>query len=417
MLKIYFKQAIEMLKQNKLFSIISVLGTALAIMMIMSMIVAEEIKNVSISPEIHRDRTYYIKYQTLKDTTAGNHISNAGSIEYQIFKDYLLEMQTPEYISMVGSGFSLVGKESSKETESFQVCVTDADYWKILNFSFIEGTPFGAEEVQSGIAEAVISETVARKVFRGEKALGQTIMIDFKPYRVRGIVRDVSRIFDIACADVWKPINSGGRGGYGQVFFTVKKQSDIAEAEREIRAAEKRHDANNPNKALTFRGPESHRLYSMSLSGFNNEEITKNAKAQQRKSVVIFLILLLIPAVNLSGLSLSRIKKRMAEIGVRKAFGAKRHVILIQVLSENLITSLLGGVIGLGLSFFAVYRLRTWLLKIPEDSFIPMDAFVSFPVFIAVFLVCILINLLSAGIPAYRAAKMQIVSSLNENDR
>ena len=37
----------------------------------------------------------------------------------------------------------------------------------------------------------------------------------------------------------------------------------------------------------------------------------------------------------------------MAEIGIRKAFGAKRHVILIQVLYENLITTLIGGVIGL----------------------------------------------------------------------
>lgn len=78
--------------------------------------------------------------------------------------------------------------------------------------------------------------------------------------------------------------------------------------------------------------------------------------------------MLLIPALNLSGFSLSRIRKRMAEIGIRKAFGAKRHVILIQVLYENLITTLIGGVIGLGLSYGIVFGMRKWLLGIPPTA-------------------------------------------------
>lgn len=57
------------------------------------------------------------------------------------------------------------------------------------------------------------------------------------------------------------------------------------------------------------------------------------------------------PAVNLTGFSLSRMRKRMSEIGIRKAFGAKRHVILFQVLYENMLTSLIGGLLGLILSY------------------------------------------------------------------
>lgn len=60
MWKLYFKQAIQMLRQNSFISIISILGTAVAIMMIMAIIVSDEIKNIDLAPEMNRSRTLYI---------------------------------------------------------------------------------------------------------------------------------------------------------------------------------------------------------------------------------------------------------------------------------------------------------------------------------------------------------------------
>ena len=57
MYKVYFKQALLMLKQNKFISMIAIMGTALAIMMIMTIIVTDEIKEISTTPEINRNRT------------------------------------------------------------------------------------------------------------------------------------------------------------------------------------------------------------------------------------------------------------------------------------------------------------------------------------------------------------------------
>ena len=56
MYRIYFKQSLLMLKQNKFISAIAIIGTALAIMMIMTIIVADEIKGISSTPEINRER-------------------------------------------------------------------------------------------------------------------------------------------------------------------------------------------------------------------------------------------------------------------------------------------------------------------------------------------------------------------------
>ena len=76
--------------------------------------------------------------------------------------------------------------------------------------------------------------------------------------------------------------------------------------------------------------------------------------------IVVMLILLIVPAINLSSMTLSRMRRRMAEIGVRKAFGATANELMRQVFLENL-----------------------------------------------------LMNLLSAGIPAWRASRMNIVEAIN----
>ena len=80
------------------------------------------------------------------------------------------------------------------------------------------------------------------------------------------------------------------------------------------------------------------------------------------------------------------------------------------------LVSLIGGVIGLILSYVVVFRMRDWLLDIPSGSTIPVNTLISIPVLLAVFAVCLVINLLSAGIPAYRASRMKIINSLNQND-
>lgn len=144
MYKIYFKQALLMLKQNKFISMIAIMGTALAIMMIMTIIVADEIKGISAPPEINRERTLHTNYQVKKDTTKNSWQS--GTLSYDIVKDYLYPLKTPLYISAFTSLASrpstLTGREGSSEIINAHQRLTDATYWKIFSFSFIEGRPF-----------------------------------------------------------------------------------------------------------------------------------------------------------------------------------------------------------------------------------------------------------------------------------
>ncbi len=418
MYKIYFKQAVEMLKQNRFMSIISIGGTALAIMMIMVIVVVREVKVINAAPEINRSRTMYVKWQTEEQKDKKN--TNSGPVKYDVIKNYLYEMKTPEVVSAqisIFPGFinNIASSDYSKEKEFAGVRFVDANFWKIMSFSFVGGNSFTQTDFDAGLKKAVISESFAKKLFTGENPVGKTVEIDFEPYTVAGVVKDVSSVFNYSYGDLWVPYTTRegyDKGWFFKVVILAKDKKDFDVINNEIREIEKKYSAANDRDNLILRGPYSPQVEQIE-GGSNGEPDVKAAKFQL---IFILSILVLIPSVNLLSFSMSRIKKRTGEIGIRKAFGAQKHVILIQVLYENMITSLIGGIIGLLISYIVVVQMKEWLLGITASSTVPLSTLVSPWIFLSVFLVCFLFNILSAGIPAYRASRMSIVDSLNKND-
>ena len=135
---------------------------------------------------------------------------------------------------------------------------------------------------------------------------------------------------------------------------------------------------------------------------------------------IALFIILLVPSLNLCGLSNSRMQQRVSELGVRKAFGATGSTLIRQILNENLVLTLIGGAVGLVFSYLAVYVMRTWLFTNSQnigtagDFSLSMDALFSPMVFVLAFVFCLVINLLSAGLPAWLATRRTIVDSLND---
>ena len=422
MYKTYFRQAVGMLKQNPFISVISILGTALAIMMIMTMIVTDGIQNASVAPENKRDRTLYLVSFAERDTSNGKSSMYAsGGLPYEIMKNYVVPALKPPELTVATSDMNAVVKREGTNDASYQMIqTTDADYWKLYTHTFTEGKPYGQEDFESGLRVAVISETTSKTLFKGEDPIGKNIEINFIPYRVGGIVQDVSPLFQMAAGRIWIPYTS--KPGYEQAYYNVMllaaNVSDFPKIRQEVNEAKRKLDFEKSPKFVDFSGARTHRvLVTVRDRGTTSEAVNDRIQKTRRRTVFLFAVMLLVPALNLSGFSLSRIRKRMAEIGIRKAFGANRHVILIQVLYENLITTLIGGVIGLGLSYGIVFGMRKWLLGIPADGSLPLNALVSGTTFLAIFVVCLVLNLISAGAPAYRASRMNIVDSLHQNNK
>lgn len=126
----------------------------------------------------------------------------------------------------------------------------------------------------------------------------------------------------------------------------------------------------------------------------------------------IYAVLLLLPAMNISSMTRSRLRRRVSEIGVRRALGATRRDIIAQFLTENLVMTVAGTLIGVVLSlifckfyitaFFPMENAGTWELIEGGPSFSLIFNWGT--VGIAV-LFCLILNILSTIVPAWKASR------------
>ena len=120
----------------------------------------------------------------------------------------------------------------------------------------------------------------------------------------------------------------------------------------------------------------------------------------------------------------ARMERRLPEMGVRKAFGANRSLLLKQIVWENLLLSGLGALLGLVIAWIALVisgqntfsLFETFPRDVPgnADVWLGVDMLFAPLVFVIAVAFCLLLNMLSALIPAWYSLRRPIVSSLNE---
>ena len=408
-----------MLKENKLLALISILGTALAICLIMVMVITYQVRVENYSPEDNRDRTMYVRWggRTYKGEQYGN-----GYLSLRTVKACFLPLKTPEAVSFISPCRSLLASlPGGKEKKDCLMMFTDDVFWKVFNFEFISGSPYTKEEVSSGIKKVVISESTARRLYGTADAAGKTIMIAYKPYTVGGVVKDISTIAKAAYAEAWIPYTASAADlsddswaenitGWFQVIILARSASDFESIRTEIKQAVSRYNAAGREFVLGMNFVFS-RLDLALGSNDMNGGIRKGWKEYLTKTAPLLLFLLLVPTLNLTGVVQSSVQKRRSEMGLRKAFGATKGRLLVQVLCENLIITLIGGLIGIVLSVVMLQLGKSFLLT--KETAVTFEMLFKPVLFAAALFFTLLLNLLSAGLPAIRIAREQIVDALN----
>ncbi len=415
----YIKQSWRLLRQNRLAALLSILGTALAICMIMVFVILFIANTAAFKPESHRADTYYVTYVKVEGKTDGRRIAMTG-LGLPFIKECFYPLQSTEAVTAVvrdrWQKQTLLSMDG-RNTVTASILETDTAFWHVYNFDFVVGSPFSKATFESGLHEAVISEKVARSVFGTEQAVGKELKINFLVYRVCGVVKDVSRFADKAWADVWIPYTAGthlfsnleGIGGSFECYMLLKKGHNREDLQQELL---KRIDNFNAGlsdvQANILHQPFSHLEKWM---GGENSEVSVG-KVFLRFGVIAFIILL-VPALNISGIILAWTRKRIPEFALRQAYGATRQRIMSQVLLENLLVTLIGGLLGFILSYMALACMGDWLMITSLGQEQLSLQMVNGWVFIAVFILCLLLNLLSAVFPAWKATRQQISEALN----
>ena len=407
MLKNYFKIAIAVLRRRKFFTFISLFGISftLTILLVLTAFIDKVINDNY--PDKKRDRSLYISRVELK----GKESMNAGGLTYHYINQYVAKMKTPVKVA-ISSGFGSTNTYVNNRKIVINYKYTNADFWDVLDFAFVEGKPIGRQQTENAERVAVISEDMEKEYFGDDDspAVGKYIEADNVKYRVCGVVKSLPITSYLLYADLYLPITTSKTkldadkdyiSNYGAIIL-AKNTGDVPKMKKEY--------ADIVAK-IPIPGKEWDHLYSHAdsyLEGYVRTGNESNSGVVYAfTAITLFaLFVMLLPTLNLINVNITRIMERSSEIGVRKAFGASSKTLVYQFLVENLILTLLGGLIGVVLSVMVMYLIN--------DARLIANLNLSLNVTVLGYalLTCIFFGLFSGVYPAWRMSKLNIVEAL-----
>ena len=423
MYKQYFKQTIQMMKESPWLTFISIFGTALAISFIMTIIISHQAMYKNIAPETARERTLYVKWVGVQDKLTESTQAN-GYLSLKTIRECFQSLEIPEAVSITSPAQSRLATVPGNPGERCFVLFTDDVFWKICSFNVLRGNLYTKAEFDAGIRKVVISEWLARRMFGPiDQVVGKTMQFSFITYTVCAVVADVTPRTTFSYAHAWVPFTAAGipeiKGsenimGHYKCMIVARSSSDFDEIRDEItRQTEQYNNTLVDHKVYFYDQPDTKYVEEMRFGPG-----MPNMQSIYLSAILPILIALLVPAINLSGLTLSRMQERVSELGVRKAFGSTRAGLLGQIVYENIVVSVISGMLGLLLSYWFLYLLKDSMFTsstyfgMDVTAEVPVSALIRPEVFLIAFLFCSFLNLLSACVPAWRVSSIPIVESL-----
>lgn len=276
------------------------------------------------------------------------------------------------------------------------------EYFTSWGWRISDGNSFSEEDIEQYNNIAVIGQEIVKQVFNGDaqSALGKTILLNNKPFYIAGVLKERGISFGSMVLDdrIIMPITTVMRemlnerkyiGAIRARFYgdLTTRIDDVIALLRE------RHGLKGdmPND-FTIRTAEDAKQFLLVLQG----------------TLVLFLgitgsISLIVGGFVMANLFMISVQERSSEIGIRRAFGAKKYHITIQILLECIIISIAGSILGLILSFIAGKLIIAY-------TTIPI--FFSYKVFWITAFVATIVGVISGLYPARRAVSLHPVEVL-----
>jgi putative ABC transport system permease protein len=411
MLLSYLKLAWKVLLRRKFFTFISLFGISFTLMILLVLVAAVDHFSGAHAPEKRLDRMVFIN-------TIRQHYKDGGSMKTPFsayFIDtYVRTLKTPELVAM-SSITSSATSFAAGQSLTLDVRYTDGNFWKVMDFDFLNGRPFTAAEVAQGARVCVINEHTARAFFGTVQGVaGREVEVGPHRYRIAGVVPDVPVIRLYSSADVWIPYTLSNadfkdRRYEGEFLAIVLAPSTkaVAGVRQEFEQVMKRVPLTDPKNRDQLFAHADPALASVVRELVSKDESPTDGMGQFLTGCAILaLLFMLLPALNLVNLNVTRILERSSEIGVRKAFGASRRVLVGQFIVENLVLALLGGALGLGLAAGVLHLLN-------ESQFIAYSHFgLSWRAFGLGLGLTVVFGLMSGVYPAWKMARLNPVDAL-----
>jgi putative ABC transport system permease protein len=409
MLRHYLTMTVAVLKRRPFYTAISLFGISFTLLVLMVVTAIADHSLAPMPPESRQARMLGVHTATMW----GPHSTWNSEAGYLLFDRYARNLPGVETLTVFAS-YQTVTTYLGDQRVSSALKRTDAAFWQVFDFTFIEGGPYTAADVAEARFVAVITRASRDRLFAGKPALGKTFEADGQAFRVAGVVENVPDIRQTPFGDLFAPITTAKTDAYKREVMGGFHAVALARSTDDLPIIREEFNARLAKMELPEKG------YTALVAPFETayDSIARETPFGDRKDparqgskltlflVIAALLFVTLPTVNLVNVNISRILERASEIGVRKAFGAPTRSLVAQFVVENVILTLAGGAIGLVLSALVLRALNQ------SGMFAHAALSVNARVFAYGVVMAIAFGIFSGVYPAWRMARLHPVEAL-----
>jgi predicted permease len=328
--------------------------------------------------------------------------------KFTTWREQTLVFQAVAAYDFAGPGINLTGGDRPEQVKGIHA---SASYFEVFGAPVVLGRVYTAEEDRPGGPQVlVISNGLWRSRYGSDPAIiGKTIELTGEPYQIIGVLG--SRFKTDPPADVWLPLqpdlNSTNQGHYLLCAARLRPGVTLAQAQAAMKLSAEEFRRKYPGPLM---GPKE------SATAVPLRDLVVSGA---RTALLILLgavgFVLLIACANVANLLLARATLRKREIAIRSALGAERRRIVFQLLTESVLLSLIGGVLGLVLGYAGVRALLALNpVDIPRIGEHGSAVVLDWRVLAFTLVVALFTGILFGLVPAFSSSRTDLTVTLKE---
>jgi putative ABC transport system permease protein len=395
------KIAIRALTRNKMRSLLTMLGIIIGVGAVIATVGLGQGAQQQVQDQIASMGTNLL-YISSGSVNKGGIRLGGGATKTLVNDDMKAILQQVPTVSMVAPGAgSSAQVVFDNQNWSTRITGTEPQYFDIRNWAFAQGGNFTQDDVTRSTNVVVLGATVQQNLFGNSNPVGQTVRIGTLPFQVVGVLtpKGQSGLGQDQDDGVYVPISTLQKKITGQDWLQYIMASATSQPAS--------YAAQNQITALLR---DRHRIRAGQDDDFTVRNLADVAQLADESSKVMTLLLasiagvsLIVGGIGIMNIMLVSVTERTREIGIRIAIGATESDVLRQFLSESVVLSVTGGVMGILFGVAAsvtITRLLGW------------NILISMPAVMAAVVFSMAVGIFFGFYPARKAAMLDPIEAL-----